>query len=167
VIIIQNEEVKLFCETCDKLICRDCTLVDHSKPEHKYQFVKQASDKHRVVIEQLQSKTKSQISNILDAHNSVTETKRNMFQKVDNIKQEIKHTFTTLHRALSEREAALLNDIDIIKQDKSEKLQSQINFIEFTLNNLDNSYYFTESILQHATEVELLSIKGLLTVRHS
>lgn len=31
-----KEKLSLFCETCDKLTCRDCQLVDHR--DHKYKF---------------------------------------------------------------------------------------------------------------------------------
>lgn len=31
-----QEKLSLFCETCDKLTCRDCQLVDHR--DHKYKF---------------------------------------------------------------------------------------------------------------------------------
>ena len=38
---VHKEEVlKLYCETCSKLICRDCTLVDHR--QHSYKFVEDA-----------------------------------------------------------------------------------------------------------------------------
>ena len=35
-----TEVLKLYCETCEKLACRDCTLVDHR--EHSYKFVQDA-----------------------------------------------------------------------------------------------------------------------------
>ena len=35
-----SEVMKLYCETCNKLICRDCTLVDHR--QHSYKFVQDA-----------------------------------------------------------------------------------------------------------------------------
>lgn len=31
-----NERLSLFCETCDRLTCRDCQLTHHR--DHKYQF---------------------------------------------------------------------------------------------------------------------------------
>jgi hypothetical protein len=31
-----GEALKLYCETCEVLICRDCTMIDHTKPEHRY-----------------------------------------------------------------------------------------------------------------------------------
>ena len=36
----KKEALKLYCETCKKLICRDCTSVDHR--QHNYKFVEDA-----------------------------------------------------------------------------------------------------------------------------
>lgn len=32
--IHKKEQLKLYCETCDKLTCRDCQLLEHK--EHRY-----------------------------------------------------------------------------------------------------------------------------------
>lgn len=31
----KKEQLKLYCETCDKLTCRDCQLLEHK--EHRYE----------------------------------------------------------------------------------------------------------------------------------
>ncbi|XP_015686629.1 transcription intermediary factor 1-alpha-like, partial [Protobothrops mucrosquamatus] len=36
----KKEQLKLYCETCDKLTCRDCQLLEHK--EHRYQFIEEA-----------------------------------------------------------------------------------------------------------------------------
>ncbi|KAL3178046.1 hypothetical protein MRX96_038586 [Rhipicephalus microplus] len=36
----KQEQLKLYCETCDKLTCRDCQLQEHK--DHKYQFISSA-----------------------------------------------------------------------------------------------------------------------------
>lgn len=32
----KQEQLKLFCETCDRLTCRDCQLLEHK--EHRYNY---------------------------------------------------------------------------------------------------------------------------------
>ena len=41
--IHSKEPLKLFCDTCDKLTCRDCQLQQHK--DHKYYFVEEAGQK--------------------------------------------------------------------------------------------------------------------------
>lgn len=40
-----QEKLSLFCETCDKLTCRDCQLVDHR--DHKYKFANEIASETR------------------------------------------------------------------------------------------------------------------------
>ena len=44
-----GETLKLFCETCQQTICRDCTIVDHR--EHKYNFVADVAEIERKSIQ--------------------------------------------------------------------------------------------------------------------
>lgn len=46
-----QEKLSLFCETCDKLTCRDCQLVDHR--DHKYKFVNEMASNTRECLDQL------------------------------------------------------------------------------------------------------------------
>ena len=34
-----NNILNLICETCDQIICCDCTLVDHPITSHKFDFI--------------------------------------------------------------------------------------------------------------------------------
>jgi len=35
----KQEQLKLFCETCDRLTCRDCQLLEHKEHRYKYYHV--------------------------------------------------------------------------------------------------------------------------------
>lgn len=48
-----QEKLSLFCETCDKLTCRDCQLVDHR--DHKYKFANEIASETRANVKALLS----------------------------------------------------------------------------------------------------------------
>lgn len=50
--IHSHEQLSLFCQTCDRLTCRDCQLSDHR--DHKYKFI------HEIAAE-----TRSSVSTLL------------------------------------------------------------------------------------------------------
>uniref|UniRef100_H3CIX7 RING-type E3 ubiquitin transferase n=1 Tax=Tetraodon nigroviridis TaxID=99883 RepID=H3CIX7_TETNG len=50
----KQEPLKLFCETCDTLTCRDCQLLEHK--EHRYQFLEEAFQNHKGIIETTMTK---------------------------------------------------------------------------------------------------------------
>ena len=39
-----HEELKLYCRTCMQLICRECALLSHPRPEHQFVLVADAGD---------------------------------------------------------------------------------------------------------------------------
>ena len=43
----KGEVLRFYCETCQVLICRDCTVVDHRHPEHQYIDSAEASLKYK------------------------------------------------------------------------------------------------------------------------
>ena len=52
-----SEVLKLFCDTCQETICRDCTIVDHR--EHKYNFVADVAERERKSVEACLRRTKA------------------------------------------------------------------------------------------------------------
>ncbi|MGH0167569.1 UNVERIFIED_CONTAM: hypothetical protein FKN15_052700 [Acipenser sinensis] len=52
--IHKQEALKLFCETCDRLTCRDCQLQEHK--EHRYQFLEEAFQNQKGIIETFMAK---------------------------------------------------------------------------------------------------------------
>lgn len=46
-----HEQLSLFCQTCDRLTCRDCQLTDHR--EHKYKFIHEIASETRASIKTL------------------------------------------------------------------------------------------------------------------
>ena len=51
-----GKTLKVYCETCDKLICKDCMDFKHTKPNHSCFLVKDVSSKYK---EELASKNKA------------------------------------------------------------------------------------------------------------
>ncbi|KAL9958094.1 hypothetical protein ACROYT_G035063 [Oculina patagonica] len=54
-----GEILKLFCQTCDQLICRDCTVIDHR--DHKYSFIKDIFPAVKKKILDIVQKSKAKI----------------------------------------------------------------------------------------------------------
>ena len=43
----KGKELELYCETCEELICHNCTVNKHCRPEHKYDLVDDTFEKHK------------------------------------------------------------------------------------------------------------------------
>lgn len=49
--IHSHEQLSLFCQTCDKLTCRDCQLSEHR--DHKYKFIHEIAAETRASVSTL------------------------------------------------------------------------------------------------------------------
>ena len=46
----KGKELEIYCETCEELICHNCTVTKHCRPEHKYSLVDDTFEQHKAEI---------------------------------------------------------------------------------------------------------------------
>ena len=83
-----GESLKLFCETFQETICRDCTIVDHR--EHEYSFVGDVAEREREVLHMSRSKAKDQelvVSNGLETVQAMKVLVQSKVSEVNKIKR--------------------------------------------------------------------------------
>ena len=56
----KGEILKLYCETCNKLVCRDCTLVEHR--QHSYKFLEDARKQLEVEMTTLKTDVEKKLN---------------------------------------------------------------------------------------------------------
>ena len=82
-----GEVIKLFCDTCEEAICRDCTIVKHR--DHKYTFVKDAFSKGKESLLKSLADTKGKADVLERAVKGVLEMKKSVHSRADQTKQEV------------------------------------------------------------------------------
>lgn len=82
-----QEKLSLFCETCDRLTCRDCQLVDHR--DHKYKFANEIATETRANLSALLSEITykrvlltSAMKVIDDRQNLIAEKKKELVKEI-------------------------------------------------------------------------------------
>ena len=60
----QGKELELYCETCEELICHNCTINKHYRPEHKFDLVGDTIERHKAEIEASLEPIKMQMDSI-------------------------------------------------------------------------------------------------------
>ncbi len=103
-----NEELKLFCENCDKPICCECLLVGHRS--HCLSSLSEACLKYKAIVTDLLHKAMSYLHGLQASIKAVREMELKVEQKVQLVAREIKAEFAELHKALAERESVLFKN---------------------------------------------------------
>ena len=153
----QGETLKLFCQSCDKPICRDCTIVDHKT--HEYLFVADAAAKEKNSVKQLLDKTKVKVPILSIGVKAVEEMEKRVKAKETAVNKDIDAFIDKNIRILEEKRASLKYEAKRISQSKIKQLQAQREGLMITLASINNSVEFTERALKDGSDVEVLSMK--------
>ena len=124
-VVVRNmiELLKLFCETCNEAICRDCIIVKHW--EHHYTFVKDAFAKNKKSVVEILSKTKGQAGSLKKAIDGVLEMKRSVDSNAEQTVQEVLNCFQKLSARLNACCEELIHDVEELKKVKQKSLEIQ------------------------------------------
>ena len=159
----EGEILKLFCETCDKAICRDCTIVKHR--DHKYTFVKDAFSKEKDIVTTILSETKTKVSTLQNALDTVSEMKRSILSHVGQTEQDVRNCFDDLRISLNTRCDELINEVEELGKTKLKFLAIQQGELETALGIVQSSIEFTEKALKIGSEVEFLNMRKQMSSR--
>ncbi|KAM9311439.1 transcription intermediary factor 1-alpha [Gastrophryne carolinensis] len=159
----KKEQLKLYCETCDKLTCRDCQLQEHK--EHRYQFIEEAFQSQKVIIDTLISKLMEKNKYIKftgdQIHNRILEVNQNQKQ----VEQDIKVAIFTLMVEINKKGKALLNQLEALAKDRRVKLLKQKNEVDGFSKQLEHVVYFSKWAVSSGSSTALLYSKRLITYR--
>ena len=158
-----GELLKLFCETCDEAICRDCTIVQHR--EHKYTFVKDAFTKGKESVLKILSETKTKTSVLKEALDGVSKMEKSVHSHAEQTVQEIVNCFKELTACLNTRCGELIHDVEELKKAKLKSLEIQQGELETALGSVESSIEFTERALENGSEVEILNMRKQMSCR--
>ena len=159
----EGEMLKLFCETCDEAICRDCTIVKHR--EHKYTFVKDAFSKGKESVLKILSETKTKASVLKEALDGVAEVKRSVQSNAEQTVQVVFNCFQELTACLHTRCNELICSVEELKKAKLKSLEIQQGELETAQGSVLSSIEFTERALEHGSEVDILNMRKQMSCR--
>ena len=151
-----DEQMKIYCFDCNRLICRDCTMIDHK--EHKYDFVKKAAPKTKEKLtENLASLKEIQVS-LHGATQTVKSTKSDVEAQGASVANTIERSFDKLHQIIEQRKRELLEKAASVTKGKLDRLSIQEKGFEMASGTIQSLVDFVEQNIESATEEELMSI---------
>ena len=149
----ENEVLKLYCRTCSKTICGDCTYVDHRS--HNYVFIKDVSEElKRKLHDRLNSmkrlsgeaKNKKEIANkVVDDHEA----------KVATIRANVDRTFSELTEHVKRCHQKVLQDVDQQATARKKTHSTNVEEAELAHTHLTNIVAFIERLLQSSDACEI------------
>ena len=158
-----DEVLKLYCDTCQKTICRDCTIVDHR--DHKYNFVVDVAERERKSVEAVLQETKAKDIAVEEGLKAVKDMESRIQFKIVEVSKDVDVFFDEQVKTLEEMRANLKLEVKTQGQAKLKALSNQEEMLALSLAQLRNSTDFAEKALKDGNDLEILSIKQQLIQR--
>ncbi|XP_078605626.1 E3 ubiquitin-protein ligase TRIM45-like isoform X2 [Branchiostoma floridae x Branchiostoma japonicum] len=158
-----TEELRLFCQTCDKLVCRDCCLAEHR--EHECAFVSTISDKHTSVMRELLNQTEPNLDILRKALDGIAAMSLAVRDRAEKVANEVQQYTDSYVKALLMHRDALLDRIDQLREAKERNLRMHRVQLEAILADFSTACDFTSKALQDGSDVELLMVKPVVMKR--
>lgn len=156
----KQEPLKLFCETCDRLTCRDCQLLRHK--DHNYQFLEDAYRNHKQYLEHMTQQLQEKRKTIEEVSNYIT----NGLQQVDEnrkaVTNEIKKSICNLIMEINRKGKVLINQLEALTKDHELALKKQQDDVGCLSRHLDHVISFTKWATASHSGTALLYCKRLI-----
>ncbi|XP_057184870.1 transcription intermediary factor 1-alpha isoform X2 [Triplophysa rosa] len=157
----KQEPLKLFCETCDRLTCRDCQLLKHK--DHNYQFLEDAYKNHKEHLESMTCQLQEKKKVIEDVTNTINNGLVQVDENRNAVATEIKKSISNLIMEINRKGKILMNQLEAITKDHETLLKKQQQDVMSLSTHLDHVINFTQWATASNSGTALLYCKRLIT----
>ncbi|XP_075981925.1 transcription intermediary factor 1-alpha-like [Anticarsia gemmatalis] len=151
------ERLSLFCETCDKLTCRDCQLAHHR--DHKYQFSTEMAAQARANIGSLLSEVSYKRVLLGSAMKVIRDRQQLIADKKKALVHEITQTVVKLTNAINTRGKQLVLRLNEVCDAKQRTLSEKKEALEQLAAITDHVVGFVNGALDAGSDTAVLHAK--------
>ena len=123
-----QQELKLFCETCETPVCKECMVEEHS--DHAFLPLEDASMQYTEILQGLVGKTRPLISQLNESMKNIEFLLSSIQERAEVVAEEICDSIDTQMRALQEHKRFLLSRLHAIKAKKEDTLEHQLEEVK-------------------------------------
>ena len=154
-----KEELKLYCETCEELICYKCVIKGGKHQSHDYEELNQVFEKYKEEIASSIEPMEKQVAIIKKTLALIKQRCGEIFYQRAAIENNIHVTFRRLREVLTVRETELISQLHKMTQGKLTSLAAQSDQIETTLAQLNSCLHFMGESIKLDNKSDVLMMK--------
>ncbi|XP_038053715.1 E3 ubiquitin-protein ligase TRIM56-like, partial [Patiria miniata] len=113
-----DQNLNVYCNTCEQVICLMCTVLDHEKPKHSFIGLPEAFEKCKKKVEELVAnigKSKTKLNKTID---KTCQSRKKLNKMFANIKKKISEKAEREVAKIRQEEQKLLEETDRIYQER-------------------------------------------------
>ncbi len=167
--IHDHEVTRLYCDTCNIAICRECTMSEHLG--HSFIYLQDAVENAKSVTLKLLADAKAGIKALEESITLTLGMAERVEARAQAVVTEVRATSRRHMTALEERERELLRRLEKIRQVKGKSLHFQVDELKNGLTKLTTTVEVVEKTLETGTDVDVLKtkdqiVKDMQNMRH-
>ena len=160
-----KQSLDLYCKTCSCLICRDCTLKDHPRETHNFDFIDGVVDEEREKIKQATAPLERLLERIRNGIKRIEENDEDIDVKSEANRRKIRGAYGEVYKLLKQQEEEALQKVNTIKTLLKKTLAMQKENVKFMESQLVSCVEFSnDAILTNRTR-QLLTYKNSIIDR--
>ena len=152
-----NEPLKIYCETCDSVICRDCTVRTHK--DHEYDLISTSYTKHCEELKHSLNPVKKKIETFKKVLSALAEREGEIKERGEGVLEEIHEMVEEMIDALRQSERKLSEEAKRVTDAKLEVLSGQAKSAQISLSLLEHIKDYVEQSLKTGTLQQVLRSK--------
>ena len=154
----EGEILKLFCQSCDQLICRDCIIFDHR--DHKYSFIKDIFAAEKEKILEVVEESKVNIRDLQEYIKTLKEQEDSININLLEVNQEVDNFIEGQIKLLEQRKQSIKEEVRKLVLAQKKTIDSRMKAVDNSLACATSSVEFVEKTLSKGSEVDVLSAKN-------
>ena len=154
-----GKELELYCDTCGELICHNCTVNKHCRPEHKYDLVGDTFQRYKAEIIASLEPVEKQLGVASKALGQFDLRSHELDDLQVAIEGNIHQQIRQLQELLEARKAELIDQLQQLIQVKKKNLAAQKNEVETVHAQLASCLSFVRESLRTGSQGEVIKMK--------
>ena len=159
----KGEINRFYCETCQVLICQDCTVVDHCKPQHQYIDSAEASLKYKKAMKDILPVCHTEIKELEESLAASSQAKPEFRDKVITTMKEVKETADQIRAKVTAEENKMIDAIKTREQDRMAAFDEHEKAVGMMLQRKQHSLDTANDVTNTATDGDFLSLYPIIS----
>ena len=160
-----KQALDLYCKTCSSLICRDCTLKDHPRETHDFNFIDDVADEEREKIKQAIAPLKQLLERVRNGLKRTEESEIEIDIESEANRRKIRGAYGEVYKLLKQQEEEALEKVNTIKTSMKKTLAMQKENGKFMESQLVSCVEFSDDAISTNRGQQLLTYKNSIIDR--
>ena len=158
-----DDPLRVFCETCEELICRDCTIQTHK--DHNYDLASNCYNKHYQILESTLNAVENKKNDVMIKITDLTDRESEIKEQGELVKQEIDLMAEEMIDAIRQSAKNLKGEVDSVTDIKVQVVTSQKKSADRSCGRLEECSGYVKQSLEMDTHQQVLSSKKQMMER--